>query len=81
MERSKVLFDRSDSLVQRMGGETYGDKKPNGVHHAWPDHYLVYGWIPEQCIVKTFTLAQLQGACERQGIPLGESCTYIHESC
>ena len=72
MERLNLLFDRSDFLVQSAGGRPYSATSPNGVKFAWHGHYLVYGWIPVQCIVKIFTLAQFRDICEDRNIRPGQ---------
>jgi hypothetical protein len=69
MERLKLLFDRSDLLVLGAGGSKTG---PNRVKFAWPGHYLVYGWIPVQCIVKVFNLAQFRDICKEHNIRPGQ---------
>ncbi len=72
MERLNVLFDRSDFLVQSAGGKLYSRANPQGVQFAWPSHYLAYGWIPAQCIVKIFTLRQFRDICEDRDIQPGQ---------
>ncbi|KAL8894157.1 MAG: hypothetical protein Q9192_004565, partial [Flavoplaca navasiana] len=67
MERLGVLFDRSDLLVKRAGGELWTRAKP-GVKFAWPIHYLAYGCVPKQCIVKTFTLQEFRDVCSARNI-------------
>jgi hypothetical protein len=71
MERLGVLFDRSDMLVKTAGGKLYRAKTLEGVKFAWPIHYLAYGWIPVQCIVKTFTLTEFRKACTDRNIRPG----------
>lgn len=66
MERLNLLFDRSDFLVQSAGGSL------DSVKFAWQSHYLVYGWIPAQCVVKIFTLDQFRGICENRNIRPGQ---------
>ena len=74
MERMNLLFDRSDFLLHSAGGRPYGTTNPDGVKFTWPSHYLVYGWIPVQCIVTTFTLAQFREICEGRNIRSGQLC-------
>ncbi|KAL9104190.1 MAG: hypothetical protein Q9163_000842 [Psora crenata] len=68
MERLNLLFDRSDILVHTAGGKPYSARYPDGVHYAWHNHYLVYRWIPVQCIVKTFTLAKFRDICKNHNV-------------
>lgn len=72
MERLNLLFDRSDFLVQGAGGRPYSATSPNGVKFAWHSHYLVYGWIPAQCVVKIFTLEQFRDICKNRNIRPGQ---------
>ncbi|KAL8894199.1 MAG: hypothetical protein Q9192_004527 [Flavoplaca navasiana] len=75
MERLGVLFDRSDLLVKRAGGELWTRAKP-GVKFAWPIHYLAYGCVPKQCIVKTFTLQEFRDVCSARNIRPGQYMTW-----
>lgn len=81
MERLNLLYDRSDILVQCAGGRLYSTTNPNGIKFAWHSHYLVYGWIPVQCIVKLFTLAQFRDICKDRNIRPGQYLTYRQSSC
>lgn len=81
MERLNLLYDRSDILVQCAGGRLYSTTNPNGIKFAWPSHYLVYGWIPVQCIVKLFTLAQFRDICKDRNIRPGQYLTCRQRSC
>jgi len=56
-----ILWERSDQLVHSLGMK--------GVKYAWPDHYLVYGWIPAQCIIRTLPFGDFLSMYEEQGIP------------
>lgn len=78
MERLGVLFDRSDLLVQTAGGKLWTRAKPpgDGVKFAWPIHYLAYGCIPKQCIVKTFTLQEFRDVCSARNIRPGQYMTW-----
>lgn len=66
MERLNLLFNRSNFLVQSAGGSL------NSVKFACQSHYLVYGWIPAQCIVRIFTRDQFRGICENRNIRPGQ---------
>ncbi|KAL8634948.1 MAG: hypothetical protein Q9226_009408 [Calogaya cf. arnoldii] len=68
LERLKILVNRSDLLVQKAGGSLCSYRNPDGVKFAWPSHYLAYGWIPKQCIVKIFTLPEFRDSCEERNI-------------
>jgi len=70
MDRLRIPWYRSDFLVQQLGGNPYTPKKES-VDYAWSKHYLVYGWIPPQCIIKVFTLMQFQDVCRRRNILKG----------
>lgn len=72
MERLNVLFDRSYSLVRYAGGETFNKKHPKGVNYAWSAHYLAYGWIPVQCVMKTITSTEFIGLYEKQRVQAGQ---------
>ena len=69
-----LLCDRSDFLLQSVGGRPDGMENPDGVVFTWAGHCLVYGWIPEQCIVTKFTLARFRDICEDRNI---RPCQYI----
>lgn len=77
MKRMKLLFDRSDLLLHSVGGSSYKQTNPEGVRFTWAGHYLVYGWIPVQCIVTTFTLAQFRDICEGRNIRPGQLYGHI----
>lgn len=64
LEKLGLLFDRSDFLLRSAEGRQYGAGNQDGVKFTWASHYLVYGWIPAQCIVTTFTLAKFRSVCE-----------------
>ncbi|KFZ14240.1 hypothetical protein V501_03341 [Pseudogymnoascus sp. VKM F-4519 (FW-2642)] len=70
MDRLRIPWQRSDSLVQQLGGNLYSSRK-DGVQYAWPGHYLVYGCVPSQCIIKSFTLGQFKDLCKQQNIHKG----------
>lgn len=72
MDRLRIPWHRSDLLVQDLGGNPYSPKK-DSVDYAWAGHYLVYGWIPSQCIIKVFTLRQFQDRCQARNILKGYS--------
>lgn len=72
MERMRLLFDRSDLLLKCAGGRPYRSTNPDGVKFTWPSHYLVYGWIPVQCIVTNFTLARFRDVCKGRNIRPGQ---------
>jgi hypothetical protein len=60
MERLNILWHQSDVLVEQAGGKAYSGRYQDGVQFAWPRHYLVYGWIPAQCVIKTLTLQRFR---------------------
>ncbi|KAL8758839.1 MAG: hypothetical protein Q9199_001189 [Rusavskia elegans] len=68
MERLGILCDQSNILIERAGESLFGRSNPHGVKFAWPGHYLVYGWIPVQCIVKTFSLSEFRDICSAHDI-------------
>ena len=76
MDRLNVLWDRSDLLVQQSGAKCYSGKHPGGVQYAWYGHYLAYGWIPVQCIIKTVTLQHFRVLCKDYDISEGQSATH-----
>lgn len=72
LDKLRIPWQRSDFLVQQLGGNVYSTKK-SGVQYAWPGHYLVYGWVPSQCIIKCFTLEEFQDRCKQRNIVKGNS--------
>jgi hypothetical protein len=72
MERLNILWARSDELVRQAGGNTYSGKHRDGVEYAWPEHYLVYGWIPAQCVIETFTIQDFRQLCKERDIKEGQ---------
>jgi hypothetical protein len=72
MERLNILLARSDELVRQAGGNTYSGKHRDGVEYAWPEHYLVYGWIPAQCVIETFTIQDFRQLCKERDIKEGQ---------
>lgn len=77
MDRLRIPWYRSDHLVQQLGGNPYSPKK-DSVDYAWAGHYLVYGWIPSQCIIKVFTLRQFQDRCQERNILKGYYLHYLY---
>jgi hypothetical protein len=72
MERLNILWHQSDVLVEQAGGKAYNGRYQDGVQFAWPRHYLVYGWIPAQCVIKTFTLQRFRQLCKERNIQEGQ---------
>lgn len=72
MERLNILWHQSDLLVQQAGGKVYNARHQDGVQFAWPRHCLVYGWIPAQCVIKTFTLQRFRQLCKERNIKEGQ---------
>ena len=72
LDRMNVLWIRSDLLVQQSGEECYSGRTRNGVQYAWPGHYLVFGWIPAQCIIKTLTMQRFRILCKDNAISEGQ---------
>jgi len=72
LDRLRIPWQRSDSLVKQFGG-TPRSSEEGGVQYAWPGHYLVYGWVPSQCIIKSFTLEEFETLCKHRNIPKGNS--------
>ena len=72
LDKLRIPWQRSDLLVQQLGGNVYSTNK-SGVQYAWPGHYLVYGWVPSQCIVKLFTLKEFTNLCKQRSIVKGTS--------
>lgn len=68
LDRCNVPWDRSDTLVERTGGNVYCRAYPYGVKFAWPKHFLAYGWIPAQCILATFTFEHFHQLCNDRNI-------------
>lgn len=72
LDRLKIWWQRSDLLVQQMGGKCWSELyHPDGIQYAWHSHYLVYGWIPAECIIATFDLASFRRECEQRNIKEG----------
>lgn len=69
LERFNIHWGRSDLLFEQNTKEKcFSERNPQGVHYAWPGHYLVYGWTPAQCIIATYSLASFRQACKEHGI-------------
>ncbi|KAF2227601.1 hypothetical protein BDZ85DRAFT_315158 [Elsinoe ampelina] len=69
MDRLDVFWDRSDTMVKRYArGKTY-TMKEDGVKYTSPDHYLVHGWIPAQCICHVYDFEHFDSRCRELGIP------------
>ena len=68
MERMNLLLDRSDFLLQGAGGRAYSTTRPDGVKFTSRNYYVVYGWIPVQCIVTYFTLTRFRNICKERKI-------------
>ena len=75
LDRLNIPWGRSDMLVQQAGGKCYSDKHLDDVQYAWNGHYLVYGWIPAQCVIKTFSIQHFQQLCEEHDIKKGQHLT------
>jgi hypothetical protein len=73
LDRLRIPWQRSDFLIQQLGGKLFSPKNKDGVQFAWPGHYLVYGWVPPQCIMKSFTLEEFQALCQQRNIVKGKS--------
>jgi hypothetical protein len=71
LDALRIPWDRSNALVSTLGGQTFSKKHQTGVNYAWGGHFLVYGWIPDQCILKTFTLAEFKTCCKRRNVREG----------
>jgi hypothetical protein len=68
MDRLNILWQQSDTLVREARGETYGATHEDRVKFAWPGHYLVYGWIPAQCVIQKYTAQRFQQLCKERSI-------------
>ncbi|KAL8995899.1 MAG: hypothetical protein Q9169_004473 [Polycauliona sp. 2 TL-2023] len=68
MERLQVLVRQSDLLLEEAGGKRFCGMQPNGVHNTSSSHYLAYGWIPKQCVIKVFTLSEFRDVCRAHNI-------------
>ena len=77
LDRLGIPWQRSDFLVQQLGGKLFSPKNKDGVQFAWPGHYLVYGWVPPQCIVRSFTLEEFQTLCQQRNIVKGKSLIFF----
>lgn len=71
-----IPWQRSDILVQQRGGKCFSHQNPHGVNFAWAGHYLVYGWVPSQCVVATFDLRTFRQACSIRSVKEGSSRSY-----
>ncbi|KAI9793250.1 MAG: hypothetical protein M1816_000671 [Peltula sp. TS41687] len=81
LDRLKIPWQRSDELVRQRRGSCFSHQNDQGIKFAWPRHYLVYGWVPAQCVVRTFDLQTFRQVCERQGVKEGPSKSYEAHDC
>lgn len=73
LDRMRILYKRSDELVRQTGGEVYRENKAlNGMKFAWSDHFLVYGWVPTQCIENVWDANTYRLLCSQAGIREGQ---------
>ncbi|KIV83144.1 hypothetical protein, variant [Exophiala sideris] len=63
LNRLGILWERSVDLTRSVGLEE--------VKYAWREHFLVYGWIPAQCLICVVPFAQFRIMCEKRGITTG----------
>lgn len=69
MDRLGILWERSDILVESVGMQRHRKRQSSGgVKYAWFEHYLVYGWIPAQCVIRVFPFTQYRRMCDERGI-------------
>ena len=49
------------------------ERNPRGIKFAFPNHYLVHGWIPAECIIVTYSQNQFRDICgskdNKEGMP------------
>ncbi|EHK98501.1 hypothetical protein M7I_5670 [Glarea lozoyensis 74030] len=58
LDKLRIPWDRSSDLVRSVGGSPWSKYNESGVKYASKKHYLVYGWVPPACIIKTFTFQE-----------------------
>ncbi|EPE28626.1 hypothetical protein GLAREA_09747 [Glarea lozoyensis ATCC 20868] len=64
LDKLRIPWDRSSDLVRSVGGSPWSKYNESGVKYASKKHYLVYGWVPPACIIKTFTFQEFTQRCE-----------------
>lgn len=75
----RIPWQRSDELVREEGGHCYSKLHRGGINFAWSNHYLVYGWVPAECILATFDFEAFRQACLRSGISVHGSDQSSHK--
>ena len=71
LNKLNILWERSDLLGQQARERVYSGKHENGVHFAWSAHFLVYGWIPAQCVIRRYTARMFLQLCKERSITKG----------
>lgn len=53
------------SLIEDGGAKYWSPNDQDGVSYASHEHFMVYGWVPPQCIEKVIPLAHFERTCLR----------------
>jgi hypothetical protein len=64
----KVLFNRTTTLAERLGMQTWSPSQPKGISWANSNYWVAYRWIPAECIQSYISVASLRDACFRHKI-------------
>ncbi|TIA68944.1 hypothetical protein D6C76_07988 [Aureobasidium pullulans] len=56
LDYMEVFCATSRSLVEAVGAKYWSRNNPDGVSYASHEHFMVYGWIPPQCIERVIPL-------------------------
>jgi hypothetical protein len=60
LDYMEIFCATSRSLAEEVGARYWSKYNPDGVSYASKEHFMVYGWIPPQCIEKVVSLADLE---------------------
>ena len=78
LDYMSVFAETSLNLVDGVGAKRSTWSEPGGVSYATCSHFMVYGWIPIQCIEKLISLADFQRACSRVPGPLASNPNHLY---
>jgi hypothetical protein len=68
LQRMGVIYQRSDMLAVQAQIPTYSQGQQDGVRYTSVDHWLVYDWIPMQCIEKVVSFKEYKRMYEAAGM-------------
>lgn len=65
LDSMEIFCATSRSLVEDVGATCWSPTNRDGVSYASNEHFMVYGWIPLQCIEEVVSLARFERRCSR----------------